>query len=159
MMKNQGCGIVPRHALRSGQTAVEFLVLVAFMLFVFTAFFLVIQERSNSVRQQTYNNALKGVSDLMVQEVTLAQQVRSGYRREFELPKTVNGESYLVSLYNYNEIVIRQDAYADSEYVVFLPANITVQGASSAVITPGVRYNITKNVVNGAEMIDMCASC
>jgi hypothetical protein len=135
--------------MRRGQTAIEFIILTGFMLFVFTAFFLVIQERSVAVQQQSYYNELSGVANLLSQEVALAQQVRSGYMREFELPPTVNGEKYTVTLSDRSEFTVRQ-VFADEEYLVFLPVNITIDGNLSGTLQSGYTYTITKTIVYNA---------
>lgn len=137
--------------MRRAQTAIEFLVLVGFMLFIFTAFFLVIQERTASAKRQQYYTELSSIGDLLVQEVRLAQQVRNGYRREITLPSTVAGVQYNITLNDSAELTIRKKtdewSYSDEEYLVFLPVNITVDGASNGVINPGKKYNITKFLV------------
>ena len=125
------------------------------MLFVFTAFFLVIQERSASFKQQQYYFEISFVSDLLVQEVRLAQQVRSGYRREFSLPSNVAGDEYAVHLVDGVELSIQRVAPVDGgggevgsldEYVVFLPVNVTLDGAIDGEFSPGYLYAITKDV-------------
>lgn len=161
--------------MRRAQTAVEFLVLVGFMLFVFTAFFLVIQERSASFKQQQYYSEISFVSDLLVQEVRLAQLVRSGYRREFSMPSNAVGDEYVVTLVDGVELSIRRAVPADGnggggigsldEYVVFLPVNVTIDEELDGEFVPGSLYAITKNVIilpdgNFSERIDFsCIDC
>ena len=117
--------------MRRAQTAFEFLILTGFMLFVFTAFFLVIRERSSIATQQLHYQELETVGTIIDQEVTLAAQVRDGYNRTFMLPYTVGGEPYTIFLPSTTEVNIRS---RDSEYLLFLTANVTALGN---VLRPG----------------------
>jgi hypothetical protein len=125
--------------MRRAQTAFEFLILTAFMLFVFTAFFFVIRERSAIATQQLHYQELETIGSILDQEVTLAAQVRDGYNRTFLLPYTVGGEPYTITLPSTTEVNIRS---RDSEYLLFLSANVTAPGN---VLLPGKNVILKQN--------------
>lgn len=111
--------------MRRGQAAIEFLILGGFMLLVFVTFFVVVQERAVLKQQQALQNELFGVANVVSQEVSMANRVRAGYERVFELPLLINNEPYTVSLHpaeGPSEMVISSGEY---EYVVFLPVNLS----------------------------------
>lgn len=132
-----------------GQTTIEFIVLIGFMLFVFTAFFLVVQQRSSVLNQELYLRDLKSTSQLLDDEITLAQEVRYGYVREFTLPSTIGGEPYTIRLSNSSEFSIKRTSSSE-EYVVFLTAPVLLGNTSkdcfksTGYISPGAKYTIIK---------------
>ncbi len=159
--------------MRRAQTAMEFVILIGFMLFVFTTFFLVIQERSSIIKQEIYRRDLDGVAQLITNEIALAQQVRFGYIREFTLPLKLSGENYTVTLNNGSEVTIRRDISND-EFVVFLPSNLYLSNYTSSCycdhgdLLPGVKYSINKLRFDGNDSVGMydevttglrCAGC
>lgn len=105
-----------------GQTALEFTVLLGFMLFVFTAFFYVMQERSSTIAAQGRHAELRTVGDIILTEVTTANRVRDGYSRTFELPASINAGAYTVRIVQDSEVIINT---TDEEYLIFLPANVS----------------------------------
>jgi hypothetical protein len=119
-----------------GQTALEFMVLLGFMLIIFTTFFYVLKERSSISTQQNRYSELATVSDIVREEVTTANQVKDGYRRVFELPRTVSGSSYRIALDSQNEITITT---TDEEYFIFLPTNVSLLPGpvNSGFLSPG----------------------
>jgi hypothetical protein len=106
-----------------GQTALEFVVLAGFMLFIFSAFALFIKERSSITMQQARYSELAATADALEQEVSNANRVQDGYSRLFELPTSLNAESYTVTANANSEIAFKT---SNEEYILFLPANISV---------------------------------
>jgi hypothetical protein len=117
--------------MRRAQTALEFLILTGFMLFIFTAFFFVIKERSAVATEQIHYQELAAIGDIISQEVTLAAQVRDGYNRTFTLPYTAGEEPYTITLPSQTEVDLRS---RDSQYLLFLTANVSAPGN---VLLPG----------------------
>lgn len=108
---------------RRAQTAIEFLVLLGFMLLVFTAFFAVMHERSSIILEQNRYGELIAIGEVIQDEAVIASRVHNGYRRVFDLPRAVQGEPYTVKLDDSTEIVIKT---AEQEYILFLPVNMSI---------------------------------
>jgi hypothetical protein len=106
-----------------GQTAIEFIILLGFMLFVFTTFFYVIHERSSIIVAQNNHLELQTISDILLQEITIASRVKDGYTRTFEIPFTLKNGNYTVMLSNSSEITVTT---IDEEYLVFLPVAVSI---------------------------------
>lgn len=123
--------------MRRAQTALEFLILTGFMLFIFTTFFFVIKEQSATAAQQTHHQELAAIAETINSEVIIASQVHDGYIRAFDLPYTAAGDVYTITFPSSTELNIRT---ADSEYLLFLTANVTVAGGK---LFPGTN-TITK---------------
>jgi hypothetical protein len=108
---------------RRAQTAIEFLVLLGFMLLVFTAFFAVMHERSSIIIEQNRYGELTAAGDIVRDEALTAQQVHDGYRRVFDLPTMIQGRPYTIALVDRSELVIET---ADQQHILFLPINISI---------------------------------
>jgi len=106
--------------------------LAGFMLFIFTAFFFVIGQHNAAAVQQGRHGELIVVADIINQEVTNAYRVQDDYSRVFELPLTVNGDSYAITINGQSEIALTT---ANEEYLLFLPANVTALNASGGPTT------------------------
>jgi hypothetical protein len=130
------------------------------MLFVLLAFFLVVQQRSSTIKQEIYLREVEGVGNIISQEISLAGQVRFGYTRKFSLPSTVGGEQYDLALANGQEFSVRRK-FSGDDYVVFLPSQIVIYDNSPGKfcyspfgsLTPGKDYFIVKRMMGGAERI------
>ena len=131
--------------MRRGQSAIEFLILTGFMLLVFSAFFLVIKDRSAELNKNSALVEVESVAKTLQTEVAIANQVRNGYERTFELPSTINGERYEIFFakdgmeVSKSEVIITS---AGSEYLIYLPVNVTMMGTNY--LNTG-KNNITKD--------------
>ena len=84
--------------LKRSQSAIEFIILVGFLLFFFTVFFLTIQGNiSDKLRERT-NLRLKEIAVGVQDEINLASQASEGYYREFKIPTTISGLDYEINL-------------------------------------------------------------
>ncbi len=116
---------------RRGQAAIEFLVLLGFMTLVFTAFIVVVEQRTSLAKQQGAQGELVGVAGIIEDEVTIAQKVRPGYERVFELPVLVENQQYNVTLsppQGPSEVAVSSGEFS---HVLFLQVNLT-NGSSAA---------------------------
>lgn len=94
---------------KRSQTAIEFVILVGFVLFFFTVFFLVIQgDISDKIREKT-DLAVKEIVLTVQDEFNLALESTDGYFREFKLPGTANGKAYDIRINDNMVYVITQD--------------------------------------------------
>jgi Raf kinase inhibitor-like YbhB/YbcL family protein len=83
---------------KKSQSAMEFLIMAGFVLFVFSGFFIIIQ---GNILQKTRENQEKDFKEtaLMVQdEINLATQSSDGYMREFTLPTRISGLDYDINI-------------------------------------------------------------
>jgi len=124
----------------------EFLILLGFMVLVFTVFFFVMSERSNVAQQQIEYASLLSATSVIEQEILIANQVHDGYNRTFEMPFSIDGVPYIITFGGPNEVTLTT---LDYEYVLFLPVNVTILGGGQT-ISAG-RNRIMKQ--NGIIMI------
>src|SRR5438034_466538 len=96
-----------KQHMKKAQTAMEFLVLTMFMVFVFTGFFFVVQQRASTANQEARQSEIEAAADVVNQEVANAFRVQDGYQRIFETPLTINNEPYTMTINDKNEITFR----------------------------------------------------
>lgn len=83
---------------KKSQTAIEFTLLIGFVLFVFTIFFVIININSEDKQSQKKQIAIDEVAESIKDEIDLAYNSQEGYIREFVLPQTLDGLDYEVNL-------------------------------------------------------------
>lgn len=83
---------------KRSQSAIEFVILVAFLLFSFTILFLVIQGNMYDKIKERQIFAVKNVAITVQDEINLAFQSSEGYSREFKIPEKINGDNYDIIL-------------------------------------------------------------
>lgn len=109
---------------KSGQGAVEFLILVGGVLFFFVVFLFIIQEDTADKLNERKNLALKEIASIVKDEIAFAFESIDGYYRNFELPNTLDGINYDVSIVN--EFVYARTT--DGRHALALPVlNVTGQ--------------------------------
>ena len=134
---------------KKSQSTVEFVLLATFMLFVFLAFFIMVQEKMGIRNQEQTDEYSQQVMNVVVNEIKLAESVSDNYYKEFVLPNNINGFEYSVSVVpgvgDSSEIVIR---YPDNrEKIYFLETYVN----RNSTIGVGLN-NISKN--NGIIKIE-----
>lgn len=92
--------------LKKGQSAIEFLILVMTMLFLFVILFYFIEGKVSDLKRDALNNALKEVAITVQEEINLAEGSTNGYIRQFVLPQDINGFDYIINITE-NYIYIR----------------------------------------------------
>jgi hypothetical protein len=80
------------------QTAIEFLIVVGFVLGMFTILFLSIQESNKSRIIEKNINDVKQVALIVQEEINFAASSTDGYERTFSLPPKINGMNYDITL-------------------------------------------------------------
>lgn len=76
------------------QSAIEFTILVGFVMVFFAIFFLVIQESLNKKHEEKLLMEMQEVGLTIQNEINLATESMEGYQRVFTLPEKVYGEEY-----------------------------------------------------------------
>ena len=105
-----------------GQSAFEFLLIVAFLTLVFVSLFSLVNSRLADETQGRVEATAADIAGLVVDQVVLAAGLNDGYSSTFTIPEVINGQSYSLDLVDGREVVV---VYKDYEHVVFLPANVT----------------------------------
>lgn len=163
-----------------GQSSFEFIILLGFMFIVFFAFFIIINNRVAEQHQINSRNEYKQLADMVEKEFVLASSVTNGYSRIFELPKTLNGESYNISLEKgdtqlADTLIVKGES--DNQYIRFLSVKVFINNSLSgpcsssgdSLLCPGLPYiiitkdkqgilRVRKDCVNESNMAPDCPS-
>ena len=83
---------------KRSQTAIEFLILIALILFFFTTFFLAIGENISDKSRENINKIINEVAITVQDEISLATESGDGYSRNFRIPFDINGLDYDISI-------------------------------------------------------------
>lgn len=110
--------------MKKGQTTMEFVILMTFMMIVFTSIFLVIQTKTISINNQVAERQALQLSNLVKNEVLMADSVLSGYVREFWIPDFLNGVTYKIEIADESELLINLQ---EKSFVAFLTTNVSGQ--------------------------------
>ena len=80
------------------QSAVEFIMILSFIIFSLTILSVIINEKiSNNVRER--DNQLLKITVLSIQdEISLASKASDGYLRSFRIPLDINGKDYKINI-------------------------------------------------------------
>ena len=84
--------------MKRGQSAIEFLILVGAMLFVFVLFLGLFQKNIGEKIVEKRNYALTELALTIQNEINLASEASNGYSRTFEIPKDILGSDYDVNI-------------------------------------------------------------
>jgi len=105
---------------KNAQTAIEFVILVGFVLFFFSVFFLAIQGNLSDKLKEKQTLAVKSVALTMQDEINLAFQSTEGYYREFTIPENLNGIEYEVTIAD-DMVYVKTE---DGKHAIALPVPI-----------------------------------
>jgi len=106
---------------KKSQFAMEFILLITFMLIVFLGFFAVVSYTITDLEENKKQQAAENIAALVDNEIKLARSVNDGYEKTFTVPKKIEGNNYTISIIENKELVV---IYLEYEYVLFLPENI-----------------------------------
>jgi len=128
---------------RRGQVAIEFIVLVGFMLVAFTIFFLALQENLSDKFSERQDKKVKEIAVTVKNEIDLAFHSSDGYRREFSLAPDVYGKDYNISV---NESVVYVVTVDGKHAISFAVKEVTgnIQKPENVITKEngGVRLNV-----------------
>lgn len=108
-------------AKRNAQFAIEFVVLLAFMFFVFVGFMAVATSKVSDAKAAERQKVAKDIAEVVMNEIRIASSVANGYLRAFTLPPRLEGVEYNVEILENRELIVN---YLDKEHVSFLPENV-----------------------------------
>jgi len=103
--------------LKKAQSAIEFLIIVSFLLFFFTSFFLVLSENINTKSKENINQKVTNLAYTIQQEIILAHESTDGYNRVFKIPEDIEGLKYEITMTK-NQIYIKS---YDNKYAITVP--------------------------------------
>lgn len=83
---------------KAAQSSIEFAVIVAFIMFFFTAFFMVINENIADKTKERQNLGIKQTALVIQDEINLASKSSEGYSREFKIPEKINDKEYEINI-------------------------------------------------------------
>ena len=103
--------------MSKGQMALEFVVLVAFLLFIFLGLFTLMSYRMTEVTIQKQDAEVRAILTSITAEIDIAQKTMDGYQRTFVLPLSAHGQEYSLEIKEsavHKELII---TYADNKTV------------------------------------------
>ena len=83
---------------KKGQSAIEFVILIGFVLLFFSIFFLATQENMSDKIREKQNIAIKEVALTVQDEINLAFKSSDGYSRKFKLPEKIGNQDYDINI-------------------------------------------------------------
>lgn len=116
----------------------EFIILASFMLMVIIGFFAVASSRVLEAKEEGSRRIAEDIAGFAYREVETAKSAGDGYSRSFEMPQTVNGIAYNISVIDNRELVVN---YLNNEHIKFLPSNVAgniVRGSNKISKSNGV---------------------
>ncbi len=103
------------------QFALEFIILIAFMLLLFLGSFAVISSRILEAKEEENKQIAEKLANRVFDEINLAKSATDGYSRTFTILKKVKGSDYSIAIKDDRELVVN---YRGNEHIIFLPANV-----------------------------------
>lgn len=99
----------------------EFLILLAFMLLIFSSFIIMAQNFLVGAQSSHVITGLIDLSNTLESEILMMNQLSEGYSRNFTLPPYVIDEAYTVRIEDGVELILNTTY---DEYIVFLPFQV-----------------------------------
>ncbi len=87
------------------QTAIEFMILAGFLLFMFIVMLGLIAHQTNSVNKDRQQLIGEDIVTVVQKEFNLAARVSNGYSRDFYLPSFLGSHNYTISIVA-NEVIV-----------------------------------------------------
>ena len=83
---------------KHGQSAVEFVLLLSFMIMIFLIFFVVIDKKISNVAKDNDKMYLMEINEIVLSEIKLAERLTADFHHKFELPKNIYGKDYTLTI-------------------------------------------------------------
>ncbi len=109
---------------KKAQSAVEFAALITLMFLIFTVFFFAVSTKLIDIQRDNDVASLEDFGTFLQNELRLASIAEEGYYSEFNIPNSLSGRDYNISIITYEDIghtdlVIEYVNYSiDYEYVI-----------------------------------------
>ena len=89
---------------KKAQSAVEFAALITLMFLIFTVFFFAVSTKLIDIQRDNDAAALEDFGNFLQNELRLASIAEEGYYSEFDIPKSLSGRDYNISIVTYEYI-------------------------------------------------------
>ncbi len=83
---------------KKAQSSIELVILTAFLLFAFLAFFFILEQKSSDREYEKKNVLVNNVIYNVEEEINLAISSDEGYYREFIVPEKIGDSEYNISI-------------------------------------------------------------
>lgn len=112
---------------KCAQSAIEFIILVGVVLFVFLGFLFLFSGNLNQKAGEQRNRGVEEVGLSIQKEIQLALKASDGYVRTFTLPEKIYGRSYSATIVGNNTVYVKtdNDQYAAGFQTPFVIGNLT----------------------------------
>ena len=120
------------------QAALEFLILVGIVLFIFTIMIGVVSSRTTDIYKKREAVIGEDIVTKVQKEVNLASRVLDGYTREFSIPQKIGKKNYSISITG-NEVILSTEKEDFWKIIPSVVGNIT-KGSNTIRKTNGVIY-------------------
>ena len=107
------------------QAAVEFLIVLGFVLFFFVLFFIALNQNMSEKYREEEEIVVKNLALSIQDEINLASGATDGYSRQFKIDETLYGRTYYINIID-ERIYIRTEKAAISLPVSNLTGNIKI---------------------------------
>jgi hypothetical protein len=81
-----------------GQATLEFTILFSFISIIFITVFVILGNRMVDLNREKQLESITAIQEIIMDEVELAHSVEDGYFRVFQVPNTILGEDYNMSI-------------------------------------------------------------
>ncbi len=105
-----------------GQTTVEFMILVAGVLFFFITALLIFQMQIGEKAVEQRRAAINGLASSVGEELRIAEQASDGYHRTFKVPEKLLNQDYEIMILDGNLFLRTSDG---KESLSFYVSNVT----------------------------------
>jgi hypothetical protein len=126
--------------MAQGQVSNEFLILIGV---VFLTLLLFLYYAADNIRDVSFKRELIAVRDVgfsVQQELFLASEVKDGYARSFDIPNTVDGFSYNISIVHHTLILVSDASNVEQSFPVPLVVGNLSKGVNHITRSGGVIY-------------------
>ncbi len=103
---------------KKSQSSVEFIILITFMLVIFTIVSVFVQKRIVDAQDAKTRNTVDQLKNVIFAEVEIAESMPINYSRDFYLPLYLDGSDYTIDIDQGIELMIN---YRNTEYIYFFP--------------------------------------
>jgi len=83
---------------KKSQSAIEFVIVFAFILFILTVFMLIMGRNISDKTKSRQDLIIKDLVLEIQNEINLALESSDGYQREFEIPENINNREYNINI-------------------------------------------------------------
>ena len=140
---------------KKGQVAIEYILLIGFIMFSTVIIVFLIGTQILNVQNQNNEQTAKNIRDIIMQHVHLAEITGDGFKSTFSLVKNVEGLEYSLEISgSQSEMLIVEFASHESSY--YISSNSAGQFCFDE---SERRYNIAVRNVGGVIELSSCLDC